>query len=81
MAGLDQYLTKWSFLQVVWTIVEPVARILSAHFTVWAARFTVWASRLASATEENAQELEGGLLGADLCKIPPPYSVSGALSS
>jgi len=71
MAGVDQYLTEWSTLQTVRKIVELAARNLPA-------RFTVQASPLGSATEEGAQEFDDGLLGAEVCKIPPPYSVSGA---
>jgi len=70
MTGVDRYLTEWSILQAVRRIMELAARNLSA-------RFTVRASPPGSTTEEDAPELEGGLLGVEDCKIPPPYSVSG----
>ena len=66
MSGVDRYLIKWSILQGVWKIVRNMS-----------ARFTLRASPPGSATED-AQELEVGLLGVELGKIPPPYSVSGA---
>ena len=68
MSGVDRYLIKWSILQGVWIIVGLAARNLSACFTLRA-------SPPGSATEE---ELEVGLLGVEVDKIPPPYSVSGA---
>ena len=68
MSGVDRYLIKWSILQGVWIIVGLAARNLSACFTLRA-------SPPGSATEE---ELEAGLLGVEVDKIPPPYSVSGA---
>lgn len=67
MSGVDRYLIEWPILQVMWKIVEPAVGNLPA-------RFTLRASPPSSAAEEDAPELELGLLGVEVCKIPPPYS-------